>query len=324
MPFKLRRRSLLLAAGSMCALPAVRAQSQWPNRPVRIVVPFPAGGSTDITARDVAQDLQAKFGQPFIVDNRPGAGSTLGTAIVAKAPPDGYTFLITSSHFSIVPSLYSHLPYQQKELRGVSMLVNLPVILVATKSLPVNNVRELIDYAKKNPDKVAFGSSGNGGVNHLSGELFNALAGTKLEHIPYKGTAPAMQDLIGGHVQLMFDAISTSLPNIRAGYIKPLAWTGATRSPVLPDLPTIAESGLPGYQSTSWLAMFAPAGTPDDIVRKVSQEVKVALNRPDMVDKQTKLGINVIASTPEELDAAVRAETKQWGDLIRKIGVKAD
>jgi tripartite-type tricarboxylate transporter receptor subunit TctC len=171
---------------------------------------------------------------------------------------------------------------------------------------------------------VSFGSSGNGGVNHLSGELFNALAGTKLEHIPYKGTAPAMQDLIGGHVQLMFDAISTSLPNIKAGLIKPLAWTGASRSPVLPDLPTIAESGVPGYASTSWLAMFAPAGTPQDIVRKVSDEIRMALNKPELKEKQTKLGINVITSTPEELDATVRSETALWGDLIRKIGVRAD
>jgi len=321
---KLTRRALL-AAALFCAIGATaQAQDAWPNRPVRIIVPFPAGGSTDITAREVAQALQAKFGQPFLVENKPGAGSTIGTAAVAKSPGDGYTFLVTSSHISIVPGLYPKLPYEQKELKGVSLLVNLPVILVATKSLPVNNVRELIDYAKKNPSKVSFGSSGNGGVNHLSGELFNALAGTKLEHIPYKGTAPAMQDLIGGHVQLMFDAISTSLPNIRAGLIKPIAWTGATRSPVLPDLPTIAESGLPGYASTSWLAMFAPAGTPDDIVNKVSDEIHSALLKPELADKQTKLGINVIASKPHELDAVVRTETAQWGELIRKIGVKPD
>ena len=320
----LSRRHVIAAALLAATCAGASAQAPWPSQPVKIIVPFPAGGSTDLTARDVAQALTTKFGQPFIVENRPGAGSTIGTAAVAKAPADGYTFLVTSSHFSIVPGLYSKLPYDPKELRGVSLLVNLPVILVATRSLPVNNVRELIDYAKKNPSKVSFGSSGAGGVNHLSGELFNALAGTKLEHIPYKGTAPAMQDLIGGHVTLMFDAISTSLPNIRAGLIKPLAWTGATRSPVLPDLPTIAESGLPGYASTSWLAMFAPAGTPNDIVKKVSDEVRVALNKPELKEKQAKLGINVVTSTPEELDATVRSETAQWGQLIHKIGVKAD
>ncbi|MBC5765701.1 tripartite tricarboxylate transporter substrate binding protein [Ramlibacter albus] len=324
MTSKLTRRRIIAAAVLGAFAAGAQAQAPWPSQPVKIIVPFPAGGSTDLTARDVAQALTAKFGQPFVVENRPGAGSTVGTAAVAKAPADGYTFLVTSSHFSIVPGLYPKLPYDPKELRGVSLLVNLPVILVATPSLPVKNVKELIEYAKKNPSKVAFGSSGAGGVNHLSGELFNSLAGTKLEHIPYKGTAPAMQDLIGGHVQLMFDAISTSLPNIRAGLIKPIAWTGATRSPVLQDLPTIAEAGVPGYASTSWLAMFAPAGTPNDIVRKVSDEIKVALNRPELKDKQVKLGINVIASTPEELDATVRSETAQWTDLIRKIGVKAD
>lgn len=320
----LARRHFLAAALFTAFAAGANAQAPWPSQPVKIIVPFPAGGSTDLTARDVAQALSAKFGQPFVVENRPGAGSTVGTAAVAKAPADGYTFLVTSSHFSIVPGLYGKLPYDPKELKGVSLLVNLPVILVATPSLPVKNVRELIDYAKKNPSKVSFGSSGAGGVNHLSGELFNSLAGTKLEHIPYKGTAPAMQDLIGGHVQLMFDAISTSLPNIRAGLIKPLAWTGATRAPVLQDLPTIAESGVPGYASTSWLAMFAPAGTPNDIVRKVSDEIRVALNKPELKEKQTRLGINVITSTPEELDATVRSETAQWGDLIRKIGVKAE
>ncbi|RYF35621.1 MAG: tripartite tricarboxylate transporter substrate binding protein [Comamonadaceae bacterium] len=314
---------------TLCAS-ATLAQAQgpagtWPTGPVKIVVPFPAGGSTDLTAREVAQGLTQRFGQPFIVENRPGAASTLGTAAVAKAPADGYTFLITSSHFAIVPGLYKQLPYDPvKDLRGVSLLVNLPVILVATPKLPVKTVAELIEYDKKNPGKLNFGSSGNGGVNHLSGELFNSLAMTSLKHIPYKGTAPAMQDLIGGHVQLMFDAVSTSLPNIQAGLIKPIAWTGAKRSATLPDLPTIAESGVKGYESTSWLAMFAPAGTPPEIVKLVSAEVRTALNKPDVHAKQVAMGAEVVTSTPEQLDATVRSEMAKWSQLINKLGVKAE
>jgi tripartite-type tricarboxylate transporter receptor subunit TctC len=310
-----------LAVGSSAA----QAQDKWPSQTVRIIVPFPAGGSTDLTAREVAQGLTAEFGGTFIVENRAGAGSTLGTASVAKSPADGYTFLITSSHYSIVPSLYENLQYDPaKDLKGVSLLVNLPVILVATPKLPVNNVKELIEYDRANPGKLNFGSSGAGGVNHLSGELFNAMAGTKLVHVPYKGTAPAMQDLLGGHVQLMFDAISTSLPSVRSGSIKALAWTGAKRAAILPDLPTIAESGVPGYDTTSWLAMFAPAGTPDDIVQKVSAAVSKVLNQPALKEKQAALGIEVVASTPADLDQTVRTELTKWSTLVKKLGIKAE
>ncbi|GAP38064.1 tripartite tricarboxylate transporter substrate binding protein [Piscinibacter sakaiensis] len=322
-----RRRALQVLAASLVSLaPWAAAQpGAWPAQPVKIVVPFPPGGSTDLIAREIAQGLAAKFGQAFVVENRAGAASTLGTALVAKAPGDGYTFLVTSSHFAIVPSLYEKLPYEPlKDLRGVSMLVNLPVILVATPALPANTVKELIAYDRQHPGKLSFGSSGNGGVNHLSGELFNALAGTRLNHIPYKGAAPAMQDLIGGHVQVMFDAVSTALPHIRSGAIKAIAWTGPQRSAMLPDLPTVAEAGVPNYASSSWLAMFAPAGTPTDIVRKVSEQVRVTLNQPAVREKQAALGVEIVASTPEQLDGTVRQEMTKWGELVRRIGVKAD
>jgi tripartite-type tricarboxylate transporter receptor subunit TctC len=302
-----------------------RAQADWPNRVVKIIVPFTAGGSTDIIAREVAQGLSAKFGQPFVVENRPGAGSTVGTGQVARSEGDGYTFLITSSHFAIVPSLYEQLTYNpQKDLRGVSLLVNIPVILVANPSTPVKSVQELIDYDKRNPGKLNFGSSGGGGINHLSGELFNYLALTKLVHVPYRGTAPAMQDLIAGHVQLMFDAISTSLPNIKAGLIRPIAWTGAKPSAVLPDLPTIAASGLPDYDTTSWLAMFAPAGTPTDLVAKVSAEVKTILNKPEVKERQVAQGVEIVASTPQQLDQIVATEIPKWSSFVKKVGIKIE
>lgn len=229
--------------------------------------------------------------------------------------------MITSSHYPIVPALYDLQYDPVKDLKGVSLLVNLPVILVATPKLPVSNVKELIEYDRANPGELNFGSSGAGGVNHLSGELFNATASTKLVHVPYKGTAPAMQDLLGGHVQLMFDAISTSLPSIRSGSIKALAWAGAKRAAILPDLPTIAESGVPGYEMTGWLAMFAPAGTPDDIIQRVSTAVRKVLNEPAVKERQAVLGIEVAASSPAELDQTVRTEMEKWSALIKQMSI---
>jgi tripartite-type tricarboxylate transporter receptor subunit TctC len=316
---------LLAFVTSLSGMAAASAASDWPNRIVKIIVPFPAGGSTDIIAREVAQGLSTKFGQPFIVENRPGAGSTVGTAAVARSPGDGYTFLITSSHYAIAPSLYEQMQYDPaKDLRGVSLLVNIPVILVATPSLPVKSVKELIEYDQTHPGKLNFGSSGAGGINHLSGELFNNMAGTKLVHIPYKGTAPAMQDLLSGNIQIMFDAISTSLPNIKAGLIKPLAWTGAKSSPSLPDLPTISGSGLPGYNTTSWLAMFAPASTPPELIAKISDEIKVTLNKPDVKERQISQGVEIVASTPQELDQIVATELPKWSAFVKQLGIKAE
>jgi len=316
---------LLALIAPLSSMSIASANSDWPSRIVKIIVPFPAGGSTDIIAREVAQGLTAKFGQSFIVENRPGAGSTVGTAAVARAPADGYTFLITSSHFAIVPSLYEQLQYDPaRDLKGVSLLVNIPVILVATPSLPVKSVKELIEYDKRSPGKLNFGSSGAGGINHLSGELFNNMAGTNLVHIPYKGTAPAMQDLLSGNIQIMFDAISTSLPNIKAGLIKPIAWTGAKPSPALPELPTIGDSGLPGYNTTSWLAMFAPAGVPPDLIAKISREINVILNKPEVKERQISQGVEIVASTPQELDRIVETEMPKWSAFVKLIGIKAE
>ena len=321
MPKLLRRLLPILA---LCA-GAAHAQAEWPNRAVNIVVPFPAGGSTDLMARDIANALSTRFGQPFIIENRPGAGSTIGTTAVSRAQPDGYTFLITSSHFAISPGLYKDLPYDpQKDLRGVSMLVRLPVVLVVTPKLPVGTVEELIAYDRAHPKRLNYGSSGIGGANHLSAELFNKLAGTSMEHIPYKGAAPAMQDLIGGQVDVMFDAISTSLPHIRAGLIKPLGLTTTTRSSALPDVPTIDEAGVPGYVADSWLAMFAPAGVPDAIVEKVSQAVNESLNDPKIREKHEALGGEVGGSTPAEMDEIVRLDIPKWSQLIKDIGIEVE
>jgi len=315
---------ILLAIMQIAGASLAPAQD-WPHRAVKIVVPFPAGGAADLIAREIAQGLNARFGQPFVVENRGGAGSTTGTAAAASAPGDGYTFLVTSSHYAIVPSLYAKLPYDPlKDMTGVSLLVNIPVVLVVNPALPVNSVKELIEYERKNPGKLNFSSSGTGGIAHLSGELFNSLASTKMTHIPYKGAAPAMTDLVAGHVQVMFDAISTSLPNIKAGYIKPIAWTGPKASPILPGLPTIAGSGLSDYSTSSWLAMYAPANTPPDIIEKVSSEVRVILSRPEVKERQLSQGVEIVASMPAELNATTRSEVARWSEFVKKVGIQPE
>ena len=321
----MKKNCLRLAALIVAAL-AIGAHAQtWPNKPVKIILPFPPGGSTDLLAREVALGLTNANGQQFVVENKPGAGSTLGTAFVAKAPPDGYTFLFTSSHYAIVATLYKNLPYDaKKDLAPVSMVADIPVVLVANAAVPAKNVQELIALAKSKPGTLNFASSGAGGVAHLSGELFKALAGVDLRHVPYKGGAPAMQDLLGGHVQLMFDAISTSLPNIRAGKLHALAWTGKTRSPILPDLPTIAESGVPGYASAAWFAMFAPAGTPKDIVQKLSTQVKTIVANPALRERQLGLGVDLVGSTPEALETQLSEEIVKWAKVIKDSGAQAE
>ncbi|HEX2886488.1 tripartite tricarboxylate transporter substrate binding protein [Vineibacter terrae] len=316
---------LLACLAPVLGASSALAQDSWPSRPVKIIVPFPAGGSTDIIAREVAQGLTAKFGQQFLVDNRPGAGGTVGTAAVAKSPGDGYTFLVTASHHTIVPSLYPQITYDPlKDLRGVSLLVTVPVVVVAHPSVPIKTVKDLIAYDKSHPGKLNYGSSGAGGVNHLSAELFNYLANTRLTHIAYKGTAPAMQDLIAGHVQIMFDAILTSLPHIRSGAIKPIALTGTRPSPLFPGLPTVADSGLPGYETSAWVAMFAPAGTPPEIITQVSDEARRVLSQPAFKERQQSQGVEIAASTPQELDDVVKAEIPKWSTLIKKVGVTAE
>jgi tripartite-type tricarboxylate transporter receptor subunit TctC len=315
-----------LAAFALSCLTALSAWGQsYPSRPVKIVVPFPPGGSTDLMAREVAKGLTEALGQPFVVENRGGAGSTIGTAAVAKSANDGYTFLFASSHYAIVPGLYKSLAYDPvKDFTPVSLVCYVPVVLVAHPGTPYNNVRELVDYARANPGKVNYASSGAGGVAHLSAEMFNSLANVKTVHVPYKGGGPAMTDLLGGQVQIFFDGVSTSMPHIRAGTLKPLAWTGKKRVAVLPNLPTVAEQGVTGYASDAWFAMFAPAGTPRDIVDKVSREVSRIVNRPEFRAKQLELGLDMVGSTPQEMQVFLDEELAKWGKVVRDSGATAN
>ena len=284
MKTSMRQALLALLGTALLALPAIaNAQTPaYPTKPIRLVVPFPAGGATDILAREVAKHLTETWGQSVVVDNRPGAGGNIGSELVAKSPPDGYTLEMgTVGTHAINASLYSKMPYDHvKDFVPVILVAGVPNVLVVNPSVPVNSVQEFIAYAKANPGKLNFASSGSGTSIHLSGELFKVMAGVQMTHVPYKGSAPALQDLLGGQVQLMFDNLPPSLPQIKAGKLRALAVTSATRAPALPDVPTVAEAGLPGFEASSWFGVLAPAGTPPAIVAKLHGALMTVMKDP--------------------------------------------
>lgn len=315
----------VLAVALMLLAASASAQT-YPTKPIRIVVPFPPGGATDILARDVAQRLTEAWGQSVIVDNRPGAGGNIGSELVAKSSPDGYTLEMgTVGTHAINASLYAKMPYDHvKDFTPVILVAGVPNVLVVTPSLPVNSVAELIAYAKANPGKLNFASSGNGTSIHLSGELFKVMAGVQMTHIPYKGSAPALQDLITGQVQLMFDNLPPSLPQIKAGKLRALAVTSAARAPALPDVPTLAESGLPGFEASSWFGILAPAGTPAPIVAKLNAEVAAWLATPEAKEKLQKQGANAAGGSPDDFAKHIAAETTKWAKVVKESGAKID
>ena len=315
------------ALGASLALVAAWASAQtYPVKPIRIVVPFPPGGATDILARDVAQKLTEAWGQQVIVDNRPGAGGNIGSELVAHSAPDGYTLEMgTVGTHAINASLYAKMPYDHvKDFAPVILVAGVPNVLVVNNAVPANSVAELIAYAKANPGKLNFASSGNGTSIHLSGELFKVMAGVQMTHIPYKGSAPALQDLLGGQVQLMFDNLPPSLPQIKAGKVRALAVTSLTRAPALPDVPTVAESGLPGFEASSWFGILAPAGTPPAIVAKLNAEIAKWLATPEAKEKLAKQGANAAGGTPEDFAKHIAAETAKWAKVVKDSGAKID
>jgi tripartite-type tricarboxylate transporter receptor subunit TctC len=315
------------ALGASLALVAVWASAQtYPVKPIRIVVPFPPGGATDILARDVAQKLTEAWGQQVIVDNRPGAGGNIGSELVAHSAPDGYTLEMgTVGTHAINASLYAKMPYDHvKDFAPVILVAGVPNVLVVNNAVPANSVAELIAYAKANPGKLNFASSGNGTSIHLSGELFKVMAGVQMTHIPYKGSAPALQDLLGGQVQLMFDNLPPSLPQIKAGKVRALAVTSLTRAPALPDVPTVAESGLPGFEASSWFGILAPAGTPPAIVAKLNAEIAKWLATPEAKEQLAKQGANAAGGTPEDFAKHIAAETAKWAKVVKDSGAKID
>jgi tripartite-type tricarboxylate transporter receptor subunit TctC len=324
----LLRATAMLAGIAAIALaqPAAAQAPAYPTKPIRLVVPFPPGGATDILARNVAQKLTETWGQSVVVDNRPGAGGNIGSELVAKAAPDGYTLEMgTVGTHAINASLYSKMPYDHvKDFAPIILVAGVPNVLVVNPSLPVNSVQELIAYAKANPGKLNFASSGPGTSIHLSGELFKVMAGVQMTHVPYKGSAPALQDLLGGQVQLMFDNLPPSLPQIKAGKLRALAVTSLTRAPALPDVPTIAESGLPGFEASSWFGILAPAGTPPAIIAKVNAEVAKWLASPEGKDKLVAIGANAGGGSPEDFARHIQAETAKWAKVVKESGAKVD
>jgi len=320
--------ALFAIVATAIAAPFTFAQgaANYPAKPMRLVVPFPAGGTTDILARAVAQRLSEAWGQQVIVDNRPGAGGNIGSDLVAKAKPDGYTLLMgTVGTHAINPSLYRNMPYDHvKDFAPVILVAGVPNVLVVNPALPVHSVPELIAYAKANPGKLNFASSGNGTSIHLSGELFKAMTGVEMTHVPYKGSAPALTDLIGGQVQLMFDNLPSSLPFIKAGKLRALAVTSGARAAALPDLPTLAESGLPGFEASSWFGVLAPAGTSRDIVAKLNGAIAGWLASPEAKEKLLAQGAIAAGGTPEDFARHIGAETSKWAKVVKASGAHID
>ncbi len=323
-----RRRLFPLAALAFGALAASASHAQtpsavWPTKPVRIVVTFPPGGAPDTLARILA-DKWGALGQTVTVDNKPGAGGNIGADMVAKSPADGTVLVLgTVGTHAINASLYEKMPYNNlKDFTPVSFLASTPNLLVVNKGVPANNVKELIELAKKQP--LNFGSSGAGTSIHLSGELFNTLAGVKMQHIPYKGRAQAIPDLLGGRVQMIFDNMPSALPLVKSGELKAIGVTSAQRSPAAPNIPTIAESGLPGFEATSWFALLGPAGMPRDIQMRINAETIKALAAPDVKEKLATLGLDPNTGTPEALMALMQVETVKWARVVKESGAKPD
>src|SRR2546423_1447095 len=314
-----------VTALAIVAAPVAFGQAAYPTKPVRIVVPFPAGGTTDIIARATAQKLSEAWGQQVIVDNRPGAAGNIGSEVVAKAAPDGYTLLMgTVGTHAINPSLYAKMPYDHiKDFTPVILVAGVPNVLVVNPDLPIKSVPELIAYAKANPGKLNFASSGSGTSIHLSGELFKAMTGVQMTHVPYKGSAPALTDLIGGQVQLMFDNLPSSLAFIKAGKLRALAVTSASRAPALPDVPTVADT-VPGFEASSWVGVLAPAGTPPEIIARINGEVTKWLATPEAKEKLTAQGANVAGGTPQDFAKHIQAETAKWAKVVKESGAKVD
>ena len=318
----MQRRTFFFS--TLLATAACTAAAQgFPNKPIRLVVTFPPAGAPDILARLFAE--KAQFGQNIVVDNKPGAGGNIGAADVAKSPPDGHTLVMgTVGTHSINGALYSKMPYDMvRDFTPVAHVASAPNLLVVTNSLPVKTVAELITYMKANPDKLSFGSPGIGTSVHVSGELFKSLTGTTMQHVPYKGRQFAIPDLVGGQIQVMFDNMPSALPMAKEGKIRARAQTTAKRSGAAPDVPTVAET-VPGFEATTWFAVFAPAGTPRDVVMKINAEMQRVFKLPEVADKLKGLGLEPWISTPEELGAYQAKEIVKWAKVVKDSGAKAD
>ncbi|MFP3757026.1 tripartite tricarboxylate transporter substrate binding protein [Cupriavidus sp. SIMBA_020] len=319
-------RSLLSALLAAAALAAGTAHAAYPDHPIRWIVPFPAGGAMDNIARTLGEDMSKTLGQAVVVENRPGAGGNIGAELVARAPADGHTLLIVANGMAVNPALYGKLGYDPiKDFAPVSLLAVVPNVLVANKAkTPARTVAEVIASAKARPGKYTYASAGNGTSIHLAGELFTSMAQVDLLHIPYKGSGPAMTDLLGGQVDYMFDSITSAKPQIDSGKLTPIAVTTARRSSALPNVPTLAEAGLPGYELSPWFAAFVPARTPQPVIDALNKAMLEALKKPAVQQRLAGIGAEPIGSTPAALRDHLAKETTKWGALIKEKGIRAD
>ncbi len=313
-----------IAAG-LLALSGTAFAQAFPSKPMRIVIGFPPGGAIDTIARSIAPKMSADLGQPVVVENRAGAGGVIGMQAVAKAEPDGHTlFMGTMGNFSITPALVKDLPYNvQKDFAPVTQVASSGFVVYANPALPVRNLRELVAYAKARPQAMNFSSSGNGGLPHMAGEMFNVMAGTKITHVPYKGSAPSVADVIGGQAQVTFESVAIGLQHVKSGKLRALATTGTERMAVLPDVPTAAET-LPGFTVKNWFGLAAPAGTPPERVERVQRSVAQALRDPEIAKTLAALGVDPVADSPAQFGAYVRSEGERWQKLITETGIKGD
>jgi tripartite-type tricarboxylate transporter receptor subunit TctC len=324
---KLPRRKFLYLAAGAAALPAmsrVAMAQAYPSRPVRIVVPFAAGGATDIIARLIGQWLSERLGQQFVIENRPGAGSNIGTEVVVNAPPDGYTLLLVGASSAINATLYERLSFNfLRDITPVAGVISIPFIMAVNPSFPAKTVSEFIAYAKANPGKVNMASGGNGTAGHLSGELFKMMAGVNLVHVPYRGEAPALTDMLGGQVQAMFGTVPASIEYVRASKLRPLAVTSARRSEVLPDLPTVGDF-VPGYETSAWAGVGAPKNTPADIVDRLNKEINAVLADSKSKARLADFGASLLAGSPADFGRFLADEVEKWGKVVKFSGAKPD
>lgn len=324
MPIDHHRRALLGAglASLIPAAPAHAANSDWPTRPIRLIVPYPAGGAADQTARGLSTVLGERLKTPIIIDNRPGAGGSIGAAAVAQAPADGYTLLLDATGFTVNPHLMPSLPFDPvKDLAPVSLLMQVPMLLVVPTQAPWRNLNELIQAARAKPGSLSFASAGNGSAQHLAGELFKQRQQLFITHIPYRGGAPALNDLMAGQVDMMFSAMSASGPLVKGGKLRALAVTAGTRVPSLPALPTVAESGSPGFVAQEWNGLWVPAKTPPDILARLETEVRAAMASPELQQRLAAQGAQAVGSSHADFNRFLQAESRQWAQVIRTAGI---
>ncbi|SPR99666.1 tripartite tricarboxylate transporter substrate binding protein [Cupriavidus taiwanensis] len=320
---RLRAALLLAAAGAL--LPAAAGAQEFPQHPVRMVLPYPAGGPTDLLARVVAVKMGESLGQGVVVDNKPGASGMIGAEAVARAAPDGYTLLANASLHVINPSIQPRMRYDAfKDFVPVTQLADVPLVLVVNNASPVKTVQDLIAYARREGGALNFGSAGNASAQHLAGESFKLAARVPMQHVPYKGSAPALTDLMGGQIQLMFDSMPSAMPFIKSGKLRAVAVTTPRRSSALPDIPTVAESGLPGFDISTWYGLWAPRGTPPAVVEKLASHAAAALKRPDVRQQYADMGAEPVGSSPADFARYNAAEGRKWADIVRRSGAKAD